>query len=75
MSDEGDTARDDLEAGSWAMESLPLSVRKELLERELRKLGFRKTSAHASSSQQQQQPQGGGSHPQADSKSSSEHSE
>lgn len=57
------------EDASWTTETLPLSVRKELLERELRKLGFRKAgpgaSAHPSgTSQQQQQPQPG-SHPSA----------
>ncbi|MDB5752408.1 MAG: hypothetical protein JWP65_2829 [Ramlibacter sp.] len=31
---------DDAVTGSWACEALPLSVRKELLERELRKLGY-----------------------------------
>ena len=45
-----------------------MSVRKELLERELRKLGFRKLEAQGGSAQQQQQPQHheGSSHPQAD---------
>jgi hypothetical protein len=55
-----------------------MSVRKEMLERELRKLGFRKAdgaSAHATSAQQQQQPQGTG-HPKADSDNAGgEHSE
>jgi hypothetical protein len=50
-------------------------VRKDLLERELKKLGFRKAGADGGAShgaaQQQQQPQG---HPQAD-QSSGEHSE
>lgn len=45
-----------------------MSIRKEMLERELKKLGFRKadggTASHGSGAQQQQQPQGG--HPQAD---------
>lgn len=54
-----------------------MSVRKDLLERELKKLGFRKGGAGGGASshgvsQQQQQPQGG--HPQAD-ESSGEHSE
>ena len=58
-------------SGSWATETLPMSVRRELLERELNKLGFRKAGqpaggVHAGGTvQQQQQPQGGG-HPQAD---------
>ncbi|MDB5953634.1 MAG: hypothetical protein JWP60_242 [Ramlibacter sp.] len=47
-----------------------MSVRKEMLERELSKLGFHKAgqaspSHEGGSAQQQQQPQGG-SHPQAD---------
>ena len=45
------------EGPSWAAESLPMSVRKELLERELRKLGFRKLESQGASAQQQQQPQ------------------
>jgi hypothetical protein len=54
---------------SWAAESLPMSVRKELLERELKNLGFRKREFQGSGMQQQQQPQRaeGSSHPQADS--------
>ncbi|MDB5900351.1 MAG: hypothetical protein JWP22_1902 [Ramlibacter sp.] len=57
--------------GSWAAESLPMAVRKELLERELRKMGYR--GSEGRSSQQQQQPQGGNSHPQADSDTHGEH--
>jgi hypothetical protein len=60
---------DDGDAGSWTSETLPLHVRKALLERELKKLGFRKASHAAPDSptgQQQQQPQGGSSsHPTA----------
>lgn len=57
------------EDGSWTTETLPMSVRKELLERELHKLGFRKAGQGAAShpggsSQQQQQPQPS-SHPSA----------
>jgi hypothetical protein len=66
---------------SWASETLPLSIRKELLERELNKLGFRRagTSAagtvhhHGGTAQQQQQPQGASSHPQADGSDAAEH--
>jgi hypothetical protein len=43
-----------------------MAVRKELLERELRKLGFRKAGPRNSVPQQQQQPEGSSSHPQAD---------
>jgi hypothetical protein len=52
---------------SWANETLPLSVRKELLERELKKLGFRRAEGArgTGSAQQQQQPQPA-EHPQAD---------
>jgi hypothetical protein len=42
-----------------------MSVRKEMLERELNKLGFHKAGHEGGSAQQQQQPQGGGDHPQA----------
>ena len=64
----GSNDRDD----TWTSETLPMSVRRELLERELKKLGFRRTEAGGSpqggSVQQQQQPQGSQSgHPQADS--------
>lgn len=54
--------------GSWASEALPLSVRKELLERELRKLGIRRTPAHAGASADAATPQQHGQcsqHPQA----------
>lgn len=56
------------EGPSWAAESLPMSVRKELLERELRKLGFRKLESPGGSMQQQQQAQRheNTSHPQSD---------
>ena len=55
------------EGPSWAAESLPMSVRKELLERELRKLGFRKLDGQGGNMQQQQQPQrqDNSSHPSA----------
>jgi hypothetical protein len=48
---------------SWASETLPMSVRRELLERELKRLGFRRAGQGATPhqgavAQQQQQPQG-----------------
>ena len=55
--------------GSWTSETLPLHVRRQLLERELKKMGFRKggqASHDGPVAQQQQQPQGGpSSHPTA----------
>ncbi|HYE39095.1 MAG TPA: hypothetical protein VEB23_04140 [Ramlibacter sp.] len=42
---------------SWASETLPLSVRRELLERELSKLGYRKEGTLPLVSVQQQQLQ------------------
>jgi hypothetical protein len=59
---------EDGQAGSWTSETLPMAVRRELLERELKKLGFRKADAGrgASASEgaaHQQQAQTG--HPQA----------
>jgi len=70
----------DRDAGSWATETLPLSVRKELLERELKKLGFRKagqagTPHEGGTAQQQQQPQPASEHPQATDGQGSSHSE
>lgn len=57
-------------ADTWASETLPMSVRRELLERELKKLGFGKNEAGAASrpggSMQQQQPQGAAGLAQAD---------
>jgi hypothetical protein len=56
-------------AGSWATEGLPMSVRKELLERELSKLGFRKAGASAGSHESgpsSQQGENTSQHPQAD---------
>jgi hypothetical protein len=49
--------------GTWTSETLPMSLRRELLERELAKLGFRK-AGQGGSVQQQQQPQAA-SHPRA----------
>jgi hypothetical protein len=67
------------DAGSWANESIPLSVRKELLERELNKLGFRKAGAHGGNTTNEasssQQGDSGSSHPQADTQDRSEHAE
>lgn len=61
---------------SWAAESVPMAIRKELLERELRKLGFRKLDSHGGNAQQQQQPQGeGSSHPQAGGASPGDHAD
>jgi hypothetical protein len=55
-----------------------MSVRKELLERELNKLGFRKATAQGGSSTHesagsQQHGDGGSSHPKADSERSADH--
>jgi hypothetical protein len=71
---------DDSDAGSWASETLPMSVRKELLERELNKLGFRKAAAQGSPASHdgrggQQQGDAGSSHPQADANSSPDHAD
>jgi hypothetical protein len=66
MNDRGSSGPDEI-AGSWTMETLPMSLRKELLERELKKLGFRRSGHDGPVGQQQQQPQGGTSdHPTAD---------
>jgi hypothetical protein len=67
MNNAGSGSGPDEEPRSWTTETLPMSVRKELLERELRKLGFRKAAGHDGPvGQQQQQPQGGsGDHPKA----------
>ena len=59
---------DDGESGSWTSETLPLHVRRQLLERELKKMGLRRDGQvmHEAVAQQQQQPQGGSSsHPMA----------
>ena len=52
----GSSEPDD-EGPTWATESLPMSVRKELLERELSRMGFRKAESRGGSMQQQQQQQ------------------
>jgi len=57
-------------SGSWATEALPMSVRKQLLERELHKLGIRKPSGAGggASTHDAHGGEGGGnesSHPQA----------
>lgn len=59
-----DRANDD--DGTWTSETLPMSLRRELLERELAKLGFRKAGQGGSAQQQQQpQPMAASSHPRA----------
>lgn len=57
---------EDRERGSWASENLPVSLRRELLERELTKLGFRKAGEASANAGAGQQHAGGSSHPQAD---------
>lgn len=66
--------------GTWATESLPLSVRKELLERELAKLGFRKAGAQGTPARHegtasQTHGDAGASHPQAESPPGGSHAE
>ena len=63
--DHGDSA-------SWASESIPLSVRRELLERELSKLGFRRSDARRGATANEMggpQQDAQSSHPQADAES------
>ncbi len=60
---------DERDTGTWASESLPMSVRRELLERELRKLGFRKAETARSTPGHEAglgQPDAPSSHPRAD---------
>ena len=57
-----DRATDD--DGTWTSETLPMSLRRELLERELAKLGFRK-AGQGGAMQQQQQPQAASGRPRA----------
>jgi len=45
------------EALSWTTETLSMSARRELLKKELRRLGFDKPQARPSTGQQQQQEQ------------------
>ena len=57
------------EVRNWASETLPMSVRKEMLERELKKLGVRKSGSHGhdgAMAHQHSQPHGGSDHPQAE---------
>jgi hypothetical protein len=57
MSKRSGSSEPDDEGPTWAAESLPMSVRKELLERELKRMGFRKMESRGGSMQQQQQQQ------------------
>ena len=54
---------------TWTMETLPMAVRRELLERELKKLGFRRRDVQSGFAHDaaQAQQQASASHPQADS--------
>ena len=69
---------EETDAGSWATETLPMSVRKELLERELSKLGLRKAAAQSDASAHegagaQQQGDAGSNRPHADGGPPAEH--
>jgi len=69
---------EETDAGSWASETLPMSVRKQLLERELSKLGLRKAVAQfavsaAEGARAQQPGDAGSAHPQADPGAGGEH--
>jgi hypothetical protein len=80
MSATSSESADETDAGTWATESLPMTVRKELLERELSKLGFRKAAAQAGSPSHdgaggQQQGEAASTHPRADDSGSSQHGE
>ena len=73
-------APDESETGLWTTETLPLSLRRELLERELNKLGFRKAAQSCGSPSHdggsaQQQGDTASSHPQADAGSTTRHGE
>ena len=60
---------DERETITWATERVPLALRKELLERELKKLGLRKAAAQDVAREDgapQQQCQSDSSHPRAD---------
>jgi hypothetical protein len=65
--DSSPSRSDDRDAASWAEETLPLAVRRQLLERQLQELGFRKAVGHGSvqhDGDAAQRPHG--DHPQAD---------
>ena len=44
--DSSSSGSDDRDAASWAEETLPLAVRRQLLERQLQELGFAKAVGH-----------------------------
>lgn len=70
--DSSSSGSDDRDAASWAEETLPLAVRRQLLERQLQELGFRKAGGHGTARHDgaaAQRPPG--THPQADSDSGS----
>lgn len=71
---ESGRAASDEDDGSWAQESLPLAVRRQLLERELKKLAARHASAQpGGSTRDAQQQQGQSDHPSADAPAHDEH--
>ncbi len=62
----GDAADDD---GTWTSETLPMSLRRQLLERELKQLGLRKpapASGEHDEGKVQPPPREGSEHPSAD---------
>ena len=65
--DSSSSGSDDRDGASWAEETLPLAVRRQLLERQLQELGFAKAGSHGAARHDgdaAQRPQG--DHPQAD---------
>ena len=52
--------------GSWATESVPMAVRKDLLARELKKLAARHGTAERGGNSHESQQQGQTGHPSAD---------
>jgi hypothetical protein len=70
---------EDRETATWATETLPIAVRKELLERELNRLGFRKAGTQGGNAAAGASPtepgEGGSSHPKADTSEDDSHAD
>lgn len=75
MNEESGKGPDDDSQGSWANEQLPMIVRRDLLDRELRKVAARHGAAQRTAHPHEQREQGQTGHPSADAPSQDERAE
>ena len=67
------TEKEEGAGGSWASESIPMDIRRQLLDRDLKKLGGRPAAGRSGGSAQAPQKNGPTGHPKADAPAHDEH--